>query len=99
MNALICGRAADDRTRASPKAALFITLIVKAPIIQIFAILLGMLILCVELPLPAIKRLPLYRSLIVRPILLLFQFSLTILYYQVRIHLCLGELDHILTMF
>ncbi|PPQ87449.1 hypothetical protein CVT25_008185 [Psilocybe cyanescens] len=68
--------------QAPPSAAIFITLIVKLPIIQIFAMLLGMIILCIELPLPAIKSLSLYRSLAVRPVLLLFQFFLTILFYQ-----------------
>jgi len=62
--------------------AIFVTLIVKYPIIQIFTMILGMIILCVELPLPAIKSLSLYRSLVVRVVLLLFQTFLTILYYQ-----------------
>jgi len=68
--------------QASPNAAIFVTLIVKAPIIQIFAMALAMIILCIELPLPMIKRLSLYRSLVVRLVLLLFQVFLTILVYQ-----------------
>jgi len=68
--------------QASPNAAIFITLIVKAPIIQIFAMALAMIILCIELPLPMIKQLSLYRSLVVRLVLLLFQVFLTILFYQ-----------------
>jgi len=66
----------------SPKAALFITLIVKVPIIQIFTMILAATILCIEVPLPQIKTLSLYRSLTLRIVLLLFQASLTILFYQ-----------------
>jgi len=68
--------------QASPNAAIFVTLIVKAPIVQIFAMALAMIILCIELPLPMIKQLSLYRSLVVRLVLLLFQVFLTLLFYQ-----------------
>lgn len=68
--------------QASPNAAIFVTLIVKAPIIQIFAMALAMIMLCIELPLPMIKHLSLYRSLVVRVVLLLFQVFVTILFYQ-----------------
>jgi len=66
----------------SPNAAIFISLIVRLPIVQIFAMVLAMIILCIELPLPAIKKLSLHRSLVVRLVLLLFQAFLTILFYQ-----------------
>ncbi|KAF9567971.1 hypothetical protein CPC08DRAFT_625777 [Agrocybe pediades] len=66
----------------SKNAAVFITLIVKLPIIQIFTMLLGVFILCLELPLPALKSLSLYRSLVARVVLLIFQAFLTILFYQ-----------------
>jgi len=66
----------------SPNAALFITLIVRVPIIQIVAMLLGMIILAIELPLPAIKKFSFYRSLVVRIVLLLFQVFFSILFYQ-----------------
>jgi hypothetical protein len=66
----------------SPNAAIFITLIVKIPVIQMFTIALAATILCIELPLPPIKKLSLYRSLVVRIVLLIFQASLTILFYQ-----------------
>lgn len=74
----------NSSNRPSPKAALFITLIVRVPIIQIVAMLLGMLILAIELPLPAIKKFSFYRSLVVRIVLLLFQVFFSILFYQVR---------------
>jgi len=66
----------------SPNAALFITLIVRVPIIQIVAMFLGMIILAIELPLPAIKKFSFYRSLVVRIVLLLFQVFFSILFYQ-----------------
>jgi len=68
--------------QAPPSAALFITLIVKAPVIQIISMILGMVILAIELPAPMIKQLALYRSLPLRVILLLFQVFFTILFYQ-----------------
>ncbi|KIM45311.1 hypothetical protein M413DRAFT_441993 [Hebeloma cylindrosporum] len=66
----------------SPSAALFITVIVRVPVVQIATMLLGMTILAIELPLPAVKKLSLHRSLVVRIVLLLFQVFHTILFYQ-----------------
>jgi hypothetical protein len=66
----------------SRQAAPFIAIIVKVPVVQMFAMALGLFILCVELPLPMIKKFSFYRSIVVRIVLLLFQFSLTILFYQ-----------------
>ncbi|KAF9478821.1 hypothetical protein BDN70DRAFT_808103 [Pholiota conissans] len=66
----------------SPNAALFVTLIVKAPIIQIISMILGFIILAIELPLPAVKQFSVYRSLVVRVVLLLFQTFFSILFYQ-----------------
>jgi hypothetical protein len=45
---------------------------------------LATFILCIELPLPLIKALSLYRSIVLRIVLLLFQACLTLLFYQVR---------------
>lgn len=66
----------------SPNAALFITLIVKVPIIPMFTMFLGVFILALEWPLPLLKKLPIYRNLVVRIVLLLFQVFLSILFYQ-----------------
>jgi hypothetical protein len=66
----------------SNNVAIFITLIVKMPIVQIFTMALAMIILCIELPLPVVKQFSLYRSLVVRVVLLLFQVFLAILFYQ-----------------
>lgn len=48
--------------------------------------ILGMVLLAIELPLPALKKLAIRRSFVVRVVLLLFQVFLNILYYQVRCH-------------
>ena len=49
--------------------------------------ILGIAILALEVPLPIVKDYILYRSLVVRVVLLFFQVLLNILYYQVRIRL------------
>jgi len=66
----------------SPKAAVFITIIVKVPIIQACAILLGFSILALEFPLPLIQKTRIHRSIVLRIVMLVFQSSLAILFYQ-----------------
>ncbi|KAG5720291.1 hypothetical protein E4T56_gene2023 [Termitomyces sp. T112] len=66
----------------SPNAAIFITVIVKAPIIQILSMILGMFIVALEFPLPPLNKFSIYRSIILRIVLLLFQSLLTTLFYQ-----------------
>jgi len=66
----------------SPNAAVFITLIVKSPIVQIFTVLMGVSILALECPLPHIQDTRIHRSIALRIIMLLFQASLAILVYQ-----------------
>lgn len=66
----------------APSAAIFITLIVKAPIIPIINAVVALFILSVENPLPALKSLSIRRSLIFKVVLLVFQAFLSILYYQ-----------------
>jgi len=66
----------------SPKVAVFIAIIVDLPSVQILTMILAAIILCFELPLPPIKTLSLYRSLVLRIVLLIFQASLAILFYQ-----------------
>jgi len=68
--------------QAPPASAVFITLIVNTPVVQIFAIVVGLMILAVEYPVPRLKQLPVYRSFAFRIVLLIFQTFLTILYYQ-----------------
>lgn len=66
----------------SPGNAVFVTLIIKAPIIQIFAMLIGMSILAIEFPIPPLKTSAIHRSFALKIVLLLFQAFFTILYYQ-----------------
>jgi len=66
----------------SPNVASFIAIIVDVPAIQILTMLLAAINLCIELPLPLFKTLSLYRSLSLRVVLLIFQASSAILFYQ-----------------
>lgn len=68
--------------QAPASAAPMIAIIVKVPIVQIFSILMGVIILLIEYPLPMIRNTAIYRSLVLRVVLLLAQFILNILYYQ-----------------
>jgi len=68
--------------QAPASASLFVTIIVKAPILQIFGMLSGILLLALEWPLPLLKGTSIYRSLIVRIVLLLGQAFVAILFYQ-----------------
>jgi ATP adenylyltransferase len=69
--------------RAPASAAPFIAIIVKVPVVQIASMILGMIMLVVEYPLPQIKEFAIYRSLAMRVVFLLIQVILNILYYQV----------------
>jgi len=65
-----------------PSAAIFITLIVKVPVIQIIAMAIGFFMVALEFPLPPLKPLGIHRSLVLRIVVLLFQTMFTILFYQ-----------------
>jgi len=62
--------------------AIFITLIVKFPIIQLFSMIVAILILMLEMPLPMLKGTSLHRSFVVRIVLLLMLAFLDSLFYQ-----------------
>jgi len=66
----------------SPNAEIFITLIVKFPIIQIFSAVLGLFMIALEFPLPQLRSFAIHRSIVLRVVLLLAQTSLAILHYQ-----------------
>jgi len=66
----------------SPKAAVFITVIVKFPIIQSIAIFLGLLFILLEFPVPPLKGSVIHRSFILRIVFLVFQATLCLLFYQ-----------------
>jgi vacuolar-type H+-ATPase subunit I/STV1 len=61
--------------------AIFISLIVKAPVIQLFAILFGVTHLVIEL-LPVIRRMSIYRSFALRIVTYSLQTFLSVLIYQ-----------------
>jgi len=62
--------------------AFFIDIIVKAPVIPIFSIILGLVIIALEYPAPFMKGNAAHRSLIARVVLLFFQAFFAILFYQ-----------------
>jgi len=62
--------------------AFFISIIVKAPVIPIMSLLLGLIILALEYPAPFMKGTAAYRSLVIRIVLLIFQVFLALLFYQ-----------------
>lgn len=68
--------------QAPASAALFINVIVKIPLIQIFVMLHALFVLALEWPLPLMKNLSIYRSIVVRIVLLVSQASIAILFYQ-----------------
>ncbi|KAJ7187953.1 hypothetical protein C8R46DRAFT_877586 [Mycena filopes] len=66
----------------APSAAIFITLIVKMPVIPILNAIVALFILAVENPLPLFKSMSIHRSLVLRVVMLVFQAFLSILFYQ-----------------
>jgi hypothetical protein len=60
----------------------FIDIIVKAPVIPIFSIILGLVIIALEYPAPFMKGIAAHRSLISRVVLLFFQAFFAIFFYQ-----------------
>src|SRR5260370_12268789 len=70
--------------RPAKQDGFFIDIIVKAPVIPIFSIILGHVIVALEYPAPFMKGLAAQRSFIFRVVLLFFQAFHAILFYQVR---------------
>ncbi|KAG5645979.1 hypothetical protein DXG03_004771, partial [Asterophora parasitica] len=70
------------RRRAPPSAAIFVSIIIKLPIVQIITIVLGIFIVALEFPVPPLKALAIHRSIVLRIVLLLLQALLTVLFYQ-----------------
>jgi len=66
----------------APGAAIFITLIVKAPIIPIINAVVALFLLAVQFPLPALKSMSITRSSTLKIVVLVFQAFLSVLYYQ-----------------
>jgi hypothetical protein len=70
--------------RPAKQDAFFIDIIVKAPVIPIFSIILGLVIIALEYPAPFMKGVAAQRSMICKVVLLFFQAFFAILFYQVR---------------
>ncbi|KAH8107241.1 hypothetical protein BXZ70DRAFT_285546 [Cristinia sonorae] len=66
----------------SPNASVMIAIIVKAPVLQIFALILGLGLVAVEYPAPFLKGTVFQRSLIIKIMMLLVQSIVAILFYQ-----------------
>ncbi|KAF8894087.1 hypothetical protein BD779DRAFT_1435317 [Infundibulicybe gibba] len=66
----------------SPNAEVFITLIVRVPVIQMISMALGFFIIALEFPVPQLKPFAIHRSIVLRIVILLFQTFFNILYYQ-----------------
>ena len=83
-----CLRGTSSRTeRAHPRPAasdsIFISIIVKAPIVQLISMFLAISIILFDYPAPFIKGSAIHRSFPIRIVLLLLQTFFSILYYQV----------------
>jgi len=68
--------------QAPPGSALFVTVIIKAPIIQIISVLLAGFIIALEFPAPFLKGTQFHRRIALRIPLLLIQAFLAVLFYQ-----------------
>ncbi|KAH0827857.1 ATP adenylyltransferase-domain-containing protein [Lanmaoa asiatica] len=69
-------------TQPSPKVHMFIAVIIKLPIVQIVAMVLGFILIALEYPLPTVKGSRIHRSIPLRVVLLILQSFLTVLFYQ-----------------
>ncbi len=70
--------------RPAKQDAFFIAIMVKAPVIQIISILLGLVVLAFEYPAPFMRGTAAHRNLVTRVVLLTFQIFFAIMFYQVR---------------
>lgn len=68
--------------QAPPRSALFVMIIIKAPIVQIISVALAGFIIALEFPAPFLKGTRFHRSIVLRIPLLLLQVSLAALFYQ-----------------
>ncbi|KAI0630100.1 hypothetical protein C8Q77DRAFT_240598 [Trametes polyzona] len=66
----------------APSDSVFVSIIVKAPVVQILNMLLGFGYLALDYPAPFLKNTSIHRSFPIRIVLLLLQTFFAILYYQ-----------------
>jgi hypothetical protein len=65
----------------SPQDAVFVNIIVKAPVIQVLAMVFGVTHLVIEL-VPVVQKTAIHRSLLLKVVTLLVQTFLAVLFYQ-----------------
>ncbi|PAV18835.1 hypothetical protein PNOK_0567800 [Pyrrhoderma noxium] len=68
--------------QAPKSAAFFVAIIIHAPVLQVMAMIHGAILLTLEWPLPFVKQFSIYRSIVLRMVLLLILSLNTVLYYQ-----------------
>jgi len=68
--------------QAPASSAIFITLIVKVPVIQLLTMVTAFCMLALEFPLPLLRGTVLHRSIVLRIVLLVMQASMAIIFYQ-----------------
>jgi len=68
--------------QAPPQAAIFVTAIIKAPVIQLISLVLAGFIVALEFPVPFLKGTRFHRSIVARIPLLLIQAFFALLFYQ-----------------
>jgi len=68
--------------QAPNSSAIFVTIIVKMPIIQIFTMLIAFFMIALEFPLPQLKAIAIHRSIVLRIVMLIMQALFAILFYQ-----------------
>lgn len=68
--------------QSPPSAAPMVAVIIKIPLVPIFAMVIGLLNIAVNFPAPFLKGTALHRSFHLRAVLLVVQFIITILFYQ-----------------
>ena len=64
---------------------IFITIIVKFPVVQIISMLIGLFMVALDYPMPFLKNTAIHRSLIVRVVGLILQAFFAVIFYQVRV--------------
>ena len=69
--------------RPSNANAFFVTIVVKAPVVQLISILMGIGMVALEFPIPQVKGTSIQRNFTVKIVLLLLQAFFAILFYQV----------------
>ena len=74
---------APSLSRPAPQDAFFISIIVKAPIVPIISMILGIMLVALDYPAPYLKGTGIHRSFMLRVVGMIFQAFFAVLWYQV----------------